>query len=69
MTFKIVEPSPPHDFNEMDETGYCAECGGVLAVHEPHITRIFDALEAASRKADEIWWYIDGRQKGEIDGS
>lgn len=40
LLWKVVEPPPEHEFEDK-AAGYCW-CGSIEAVHEPHLTRIFD---------------------------
>ena len=45
--FAIDKRPPCQEWVEMDNTGYCANCGGQKAVHEPWIHQLFDMMEKA----------------------
>lgn len=47
LKFEIDERPPCKEWVEYDDTGYCANCGGPQAVHEPWIHYLFDLMEKA----------------------
>ena len=59
MKLEIVEYEPPdHPWNEELTVGeWCEICGQTQITHDGNLDRVFDWMEAAGRKADEMWWY------------
>jgi len=45
--FEIDEREPCEQWEELDDTGYCKNCGGQQIVHRPWIDAVFDWMEAA----------------------